>query len=99
MADGDGSSIFVFALPVQPEWTERLASITLSGPGGSATLDETTNQPMAILRDPRTGQIHGFLSDLPPGAQTAADAVAQIAGKGMEVLFSRGIPDAEAWKR
>ncbi len=97
--DGDGSSSFVFALPVQPAWTESLASITLSGPGGSATLDDTTNQPMAILRDPRTGQIRGFLSDLSPGAQSAADAVGQIGGQGIEVLFSRGIPGAEAWRR
>ncbi len=96
-AEGEETS-FVFALPVQAEWAD-LASITLSGPGGSATLDETTDQPMAILRDPRTGQVRGFLSDLPPATQTAADAVGQGTGQGMEVLFSRGIPYRDAWRR
>ena len=73
---------------------------TLSGPGGSATLDDSTDRPMAILRDPRTGQVRGFLSDLPPvETQTAADALGQGAGQGMEALFSRGIPGVEAWRR
>ena len=33
-------------LPVQPGWAGRLAGITLSGPGGSVTLDEETDRPM-----------------------------------------------------
>ena len=53
-ADGEETS-FVFTLPVQPGWAADLASITLTGPGGSATLDESTNRPMAILRDPPDG--------------------------------------------
>ena len=39
LADGDGRSSFVFALPVRPGWAEGLVSITLSGPGGSVRLD------------------------------------------------------------
>ena len=38
------------ALPVQSEWAGQLARITRSGPEGSATLDESTNRPMVILR-------------------------------------------------
>ncbi len=99
--EGEETS-FVFTLPTQAGWADNLASITLSGPGGSATLDESTNRPMAILRDPRTGQVRAFLSDLPPGAQTAADAVGRgtgpVVGPGLETLFSRGIPGAEAWR-
>ncbi|MCY4400936.1 MAG: hypothetical protein OXE96_16595 [Gemmatimonadetes bacterium] len=34
LADGDGSSVFVFALPV-PQWEEGLASLTLSGQGAA----------------------------------------------------------------
>ena len=92
---------FVFTLPVEDGWADGLASIKLSGPGGSATLDESTNRPMAILRDPQTGQVRAFLSDLPPAAETAADAVGQVsgAGHGMEVLFSRGIPGRTAWQQ
>ena len=56
---------------------------------------------MAILRDPRTGQVRAFLSDLSPETETAADAIGRGAGvgQGLETLFSRGIPGAEAWRR
>ena len=77
-----------------------LASITLSGPGGSVTLDGETDRPAAILRDPRTGTVRGILHDLPPTTVTRADAVAAASpDPGLEVLFSRGIPDGEAWRR
>ena len=99
VGDGDGSSSFVFMLPIQPGWESSLASITLSGPGGSATLDDSTDRPMAILRDPRTRRVRGFLSDLPLEAQAAAEGLGQSAGPRTEVLFSRGIPPADAWRR
>ena len=99
VADGEGEGSFVFALPVQPAWAENLASITLSGPEGSATLDGSTDRPMAILSNPRTGQVRGFLWDPAPPTQAAADAVGGAAGQGTEVLFSRGIPGAIAWRR
>ena len=97
-AEGEETS-FVFALPLQDGWADDLASITLSGPGGSAALDGTTDRPMAILRDPQTGQVRGFLRDLPPATQAAADTVGGAVVQGMEVLFSRGIPPADAWRR
>ena len=92
---------FMFALPAQPAWAGNLTSITLSGPDGSVTLDGESDRPMAILRDPRTGQVRGFLRDLPAAAvQTVAGgATEQGAGPKLEVLFSRGIPDAAAWRR
>ena len=99
VADGDGSTNFAFVLPVQAAWADDLASITLSGPRGSTTLDESTDRPMAILRNPRTGQVRAFLRDPPPATQAAADAVGRAARQGLETLFSRGIPDADAWRR
>ena len=97
VADGDGSSSFVFVLPVQSGWAEALASITLTGPGGSATIDADTDLPMAILLDPSTGQVRGILRDLP---QADAAALAPPVGPySFDVLFSRGIPDAAAWSR
>ena len=96
--DGDGRSSFVFALPAPPEWADDLASVTLSGPGGSITLDGDSDIPMTILRDPRTGRIRGFLREGPLAAQAAADAAGGPAGPGLETIFSRGIPDA-AWRR
>ncbi len=99
IADGDGSGSFVFAVPVQEGWAERLASITLEGPGGSFTLDRTTDRPMAILRDPATGQIRQITRDLPPGRAGREAAKALAAETGFELFFSRGIPDPADWRR
>ena len=98
MADGDGSSSFVFVLPVQPGWAEALASITLTGPRASATIDTDTDRPMAILLDPSTGQVRGILRDLSQ-ADAAAALAPQAGPDSPDVLFSRGIPDAAAWSR
>ncbi len=97
-AHSGGSSSFAFVLPVRPGWEGTLASITLSGPGGSARLDGDTDLPMAILRNPRTRQIRGIISNPPLETQAAADAGAALA-PGLEVLLSRGIPDTAAWRR
>ena len=99
VADGDGKSSFAFVLPVRPEWAGALSSITLSGPDGDVTLDGASDRPMAILRNPSTGQVRGFLRDLPPMTQAAMDAAGRASELGFEVLFSRGIPDAESWRR
>ena len=91
-------SSFVFALPAPTSWAGDLASITLSGPGGSFTLDGDTDLPMTILRDPRTGRIRGFLRGERIAAQAAAEAAWPGAGSGLEALFSRGIPEVEDWR-
>ncbi len=97
---GEGSSSFAFALPVLSGWGRGLASITLSGPNGSVTLDRNTDRPLAILRNPRTGQIRGFLRDPPSAAAgVAADAVRQLDWPQLQILHSRGIPDTAAWRR
>ena len=99
-ADAEGEEAgFVFTLPLRAAWADSLASISLSGPGGSDILDASTDRPMAILRDPQTGRVREFLRDPPPPTQAAAAAARQGAGQGMEVLFSRGIPSADAWQR
>ncbi len=83
----DGRSGFVFTVPIT--WTGILADISLVGGGGSATLDQTTDSPMTILRDPVTGQVRAFLR----GPRAAATGTGAVAGPGLEELFSRGIPD------
>ena len=98
VADGDGGSSFAFVLPVQPGWADNLATITFSGPGGSATLDSDTNLPMTILLDPSTGQVRGVLRDVPQ-ADAAAAVAPQADPDSLDVLFSRGMPDAAAWGR
>ena len=98
VADGDGSSSFAFVLPGEPDWAGNLASITLSGPGGSVTLDSDTDIPMAILLNPSTGQVRGILRDLPQ-ADRAAALAPQAGLDSLDVLFSRGIPDTATWSR
>ena len=90
-AEEDGGSSFAFLLPAPPGWTGRVAAITLSGPGeASATIDEDTDRPMAILIDRHTRRARAFLRGVPVPSATEA---------GLEVLFSRGIPDAGQWRR
>ena len=91
---GKGAGGFVYALPARPEWEGRLASITLSGPGGTVTLDGDTDSPMAILRDRRTGQVRALLR----GKRAQGDPVHWLAGSRFEVFLTRGIPAADAWK-
>ena len=95
--DGDGGSSFAFAVPAPAAWAGEVASITLSGPGGSFTLDTDHDRPMVILRDRASGQVTGFLRDTT--AAVAAAAADTGAGPLRRVLFSRGIPDPGAWRR
>ena len=91
IADGEGESAsFVFLLPVRPGWAGALASIVLSGPGGSVTLDGNSDEPMAIVRDKETGQVRAILR---------GDTVPPAPRPGREVFLSRGIPAREVWKR
>ncbi len=100
IAGEEDRSSFAFAVPAQADWANDLARITLSGPNGSFTLDADTDRPAAIVRDPRTGRVRGFFTDLPAGV-TVADVRGGLVPvePGLEVLFSRGIPDAAAWRR
>ncbi len=100
VADGDGGSSFAFIIPVRSGWEHRLDVITLSGPGGSATLDAGSDQAVVILRDPQNGQVRAILHDVPELDLEQGDVGAALgAGPGLEVLLSRGIPDSAAWRR
>lgn len=90
---------FAFALPVRRSWAGALATVTLSGPDGEVALASDTDRPMAILRDPATGRVRAFLRDPPLAMQAAGDAAGRAVGPGLDVLFSRGIPGPEAWRR
>ncbi len=56
---GEGAGGFAFVLPTGRGW-EALASVTLSGPGGTAALDADTDRTMSIWRD-RDGQVRAIL--------------------------------------
>ena len=99
-ADGDGGSGFAFVLPAEPGWASELAGITLAGPGRTFALNDDSDLPTAILRDPRTGRVRGILREASSPARPAmAPAERSAAGPELEVLFSRGLPDAAAWRR
>ena len=63
-AHGGGGS-FAFAIPAEASWANRLARITLDGPGGEVSIDGQGDRPMAMLRDSVTGQVRGFLRTCP----------------------------------
>ena len=99
IADGDGSSGFTFALPIQAEWETELASLSLTGPGGSVEMREGSEPPLAILRDPRTGEVRAIFRDLPVGPLARSTAGARAPEPGLEVLVSHGLPDMAARRR
>ena len=94
VADADeGTGGFAFLFPVRPGW-ESLASITLTGPSGATTLDTATDRPMSIWRDAE-GQVRAIVR----GELTLAYGETNgLAGAGLDVLFSRGIPPPESWR-
>ena len=97
LADGDGGSRFAFALPVKPDWT-ALASITLSGNQRSFTLEGEGDRAVAIVRDSDTRRVRAILrSDgaAELGAMALGDRATVLSAlqPGLEILFSRGIPD------
>ena len=96
---GDGGSRFAFALPVEPEWGDALVQVTLSGPGGTATLDAETDAPMAIVRDRASGQVRGILRGSLTDGLAHASASNLLSDPDVEVLVSRGLPGREAWRR
>ena len=90
-ADGDGRASFAFALPVEAGWADALGSIALSGPGGSFALGRDAGRPVTVLRDGPAGPVTAIVRE-----PAAAEALRGTAGPG---LYSRGIPERDAWRR
>ena len=103
VADGDGGSSFVFAIPASPEWEETLHGITLTGPDGSATLGRDGDIVAALLRDPATGRVRGILHDWSEAdvarAAAAAGQPPLSPQTGLDIQMSRGIPVDTAWRQ
>ena len=98
-ASDESAAGFTFAIPAQPEWADALAAIAFTGPQGTATLvaGDTTSPATTLVLDATTGRIRAILSET-PGQQLAADRYT-LGAPGTVTLFSRGIPDAAAWRR
>ena len=83
-----GGSSFLFAIPFEPESSEDLDRITLTGPGGSTALDRDTGGRAALIIDRASGRVRTIARNwsVGDGALPAAMAVdAQV-----EVI--RGLP-------
>ena len=95
----EGDAGFTFAIPVQAGWAEAMATITLTGPEGSATLarDDPASAAAALVLDEATGRIQAILHASPE--QTVAADQRMFTSPGTVTLFSRGIPGPEAWRR
>ena len=87
----DERSSFVFSIPVT--WTGTLTSISLAGRNVSVMLDQSTDSPMTILRDPVTGQVRAILREPQVAGMRA------VGEPGLVALFSRGIPDEADQRR
>ena len=96
----EGAGGFVYTLPARPGW-EALTSVTLSAPDGrTAVLDGATDRPMTILRDAATGRVRAFLDGTESAANAGASGRLELAAElGTVAITSRGIPDAQAWRR
>ncbi len=102
--DGDGGAVFAYVLPLESEWRDSIAGITLSGPEGTATMGPNSARSMAIWRDADGGRIRGFLTgaDLETAMRAFRPTGDPTRGDGRTspgVLSSRGIPDAWSWRR
>lgn len=94
VADTEGRSGFAFAIPSSREWTDVLAEIELSGPGGSAIIDENSNRPALILREQTSGRVRALLRG-ESAALIGLDAAAAgslVQETDVEILFSLGLP-------
>ncbi len=82
----DAGSNFLFAVPFEPEWTEDLDRVTLTGPEGSTTLDRNTGGRAAMIVDRATGQVRTIARDWSDGPLP----VAMPANAQVEII--RGLP-------
>ena len=96
---GEAAGGFAYTLPVRPGW-ETLASVTLTAPDGrTATLDGSTDRPMSIRRDPRTGRVRAFLGGDVAAVQADGGNEGLAAALGTMAVTSRGLPAPDAWRR
>ena len=85
---GHGGSIFLFAVPFEPAWTQDLDRVTLTGPEGSTTLDRDTGGRAAMILDRASGRIRTIARDWSDGALPAPAAMPTNA----QVEIIRGLP-------
>ena len=58
-----GNKYFFFTIPIEADWEDTLDRVTLSGPEGEVTVDNTDPRTITVVTDPGTGYIRAILHD------------------------------------
>ena len=87
--DVDGNKYFLFTIPIEDDWEDSLARITLTGPEGAVTVDDGDPRSLTVVTDPATGRIRAILRDWDRALPAALGDTA-----GLEVVTTRGITEA-----
>ena len=58
-----GNKYFLFTIPIEEDWENSLERITLTGPEGELTVDNSDPRSIMVVTDPSTGQIRAILRD------------------------------------
>ena len=96
LGDGDGN-VFAFVVPVQPGWADRLGSISLAGPEGSAEIDREGDRTAALLIDRSTERVRGLLRNWLDPSGVSPRGRRSVPEPGLEITVSTGVPDPESW--
>ena len=96
IAHGEGGR-FAFTIPVEANWSNRLARVILTGPEGSAEITHDSGRTAALLLDQSTGQVRGILRDWPESGESVVTARSVLPEPGIEAIVSPGIPDPSDW--
>ena len=96
LADGEGN-VFAFIIPLQPNWAERLYSISFSGPEGAVSVGRHNDLGAALLLDRNTGTVRGILRDWQVASSGLPSARPVLPEPGLEIVVSPGIPEPDSW--
>lgn len=89
---------FVFLINVEEEWQQSLQTIRLRRPSDEDMKFVTSKMAMSIMRNPYTNQIRGFLNHSRNLSNGDVSTIKNsMRDRGLEIQFSRGLPESAAW--
>ncbi len=84
-----GNKYFFFTIPIADDWEHSLERITLTGPEGEVTVDDSDPRSLTVVTDPATGRIRAILHDWDRALPAALGDT-----DGLQVVTTRGIAEA-----
>ena len=95
-ADDEGGT-FAFVVPAHAGWSTDLERISLEGPEGVVTTDDSSDRYVSLLLDRYSGSVRGVLREW-NDSMFSATAVRRVAPEpDLEISISNGIPDPDSW--